>query len=205
MDILVLAETQPKDSYNEVGLQFYKQYAIGYHLTDEEKDNFYKNYRMQEIYGYLSPVITLRRRVDNRDGNLSFWEWDYFDVCESQEKASNSFGDSDYWFNSNSVNPLHTQAVEKNNRQNELQKELNSLEDLIIPAKFQPISNLKKQYQDQFTSELKSRKLYSKAQKGKAPQDVIDEMNERIGKAYREELSKVEKRIEEIKEELKSL
>jgi hypothetical protein len=205
MDIIVLAETQPKDSYQVDGLKFYKQYAIGYNLTDQDKDHLYETYRMQETYSYISPVVTLRRRVDNMGGNLSYWEWDYFDICENNEKASDSFGDSDYWQKSISVNSLHSDAIKKNNHIQELQKELEALEDFIIPAKFQSVSNLKKQFQDIFTSELKSKKLYSKAQKGNAPQGVIDEMNKRLGREYQCELAKVEKRIEEIKEELSNL
>lgn len=114
MNITVMAETSPKDSYQENGLVFYKQYAVGSELTDAERDHFYKAFRMDEMYRHVSPVITMRRRVDSRGGVLSFWEWDYFDCFESIEKAASGFGDSDYWKLDNSRHELHRKNVSYN-------------------------------------------------------------------------------------------
>lgn len=202
MDVVILAETKIKESCEVVDLSFYIQYAIGQNMTDIERDFFAQKYNMREVYGFTNPIITMRRRVDNKSGLISFWDWDYFDIFKNRELALFGFGDSDYWQNCISVNPLHSAAVIKNNRQNELMAELKNLEDMIIPHKFQSVSNLKKQYNDVYWQELKDKRLKSKAEKGIAPQDIIDEIQSRIGANYKKELAQIESRIQEIELEL---
>lgn len=195
MEILVLAQTQPKDSWTEIGLTFYKQYAVGHNLTESEREHFAKFYRLDGMYGYTNPVITMRRRVDIRNGLESCWEWDYFDCFESVESAARGFADTEYWKVENSVIPLHKSTVEHVIEQDNIQKQLQDLE-------YYKSFTIRQKYNDLYTAELKSKRLYTKASQGIAPQDKIDSIKADLLKQYTEELAEVQSRIDTLHDKL---
>jgi hypothetical protein len=193
MDIIKLCETPKKESYETNGLLFHKEYAIADNMTNEERNLFVKNYSMREIYAFINPCITMRRRVDTLpSGEIKYWNWDYFNVYKTRGDAALSFGDSDYWQKGISFSHWFIEAVNLRNREIELQNELKNLEN----------TDLKDKYNNLYDTELKEKNLYRKAKKGSAPQEIIAEIQARIKAEYNNELQTIKNRIAEIKAEL---
>src|SRR5690349_284033 len=124
MEIIILAETQPKESWQTGIKAFYKQYAIGHNLTNAERDAFHKSHRFENIYGFQNPSLIMRRRIDVLDdkGSLSCREWEYVDCYDGITQAALKFGESDY-FRADSKHPLHVQALNTQKRYDELYAE----------------------------------------------------------------------------------
>jgi hypothetical protein len=197
MDIILLCQTQKKDSYQESGLKFNKEYAIGQNLTDEEKEKF-RCMGITGIIGFYNPIITMSRRVDYRGEISTPWEWNFFwDAFSTIEKSIESFGDSDFWRNSESLHPLYTQAIEKYNMYCQLSQELEKTK--------QEKESLKNKYNSLYDSELKAKKIYSKAKQGIAPQNLIDEIRGKFTAEYQKELIEINKKIEDLYERILSL
>jgi hypothetical protein len=205
MKEIIICKTKIKDSMSEVNTRWYKEYAVFVDLTNEDFDHYSIQFGMNELYNWSTPVITASRKVTLTGENRLDGQWTLYDAFENIESASMGFGDSDYWFNAESVNKLHSQAVEKNNKMESLKKEYEGLEDLIKKTWLRESTKLIDKYNDLYADELKSRKLYSKAKKGNVPQNVIDEITSKLKPLYEKELSQIENRMIEIKKEISEI
>src|SRR5512138_2122796 len=107
MEIVILAQTESKLSYQDGIESFYREYAVAHNLTGAERDAFYKDYRLDNIYAMQNPTITMSRRVDVLfDGTVSPREWTYYDCFDGLTLAANRFGDSAY-YKATSKHTLH--------------------------------------------------------------------------------------------------
>jgi hypothetical protein len=203
-DIILLAKSQLRDSNNFDG-QFYTEWAVKAIDKESERDNLVNKYGCHEIWGYSEPYISIRRRVDIIDNEYKYHDWDILDFGNGILETAKRIGDSTYYDNAISLNPIHIEIVNKSKKIYELQKELNDLEDMIIPHKFERLSKLASSYNYQYERELKSKKLYKKAMNNNAPKNIVDEIRDRIKLEYQKEYNTINNRIETIKEELKNL
>jgi hypothetical protein len=77
--------------------------------------------------------------------------------------------------------------------------------DYITPHKFSPRSKLAEKYNNLYESELKNRRLFSKAKTNSIPEDIFKSISEPLQAEYKEELNRINDRIEEIKDKLENL
>lgn len=207
MNEIILCKTKVKDSMFEANIQWYKEYAVFVDLTNVEIDHYANSpFSMRELYNWSTPVITASRKVtltgENWGQDISFGQWTLYNAFENIQVASMGFGDSDYWFNSESVNDIHSQAVKKNNTLNILRVEYEGLEELVKETWLRKSTKLKDKYNELYTSELKSKKLYSKAKNGNAPQSAIEEIQAKLQPEYEKELAGITERMTQIKKEM---
>jgi len=198
MDTTILCSTKPRDSDNKIGLKFHKEYAIATNLTDQEKEKYATEFGMTEVYEFHNPCVSMRRRVDNDSGIVVYWNWDILDIMQSEKSCVMSFGDTEYW-NGDSLTEIHEWAKYTSETENLLRAEWTELRDRLEPHKFSRQSLLVQEYNEKYDAELRSKRLYSKAQKGTAPKDIITEISNRLKSEYQEEKNRVEFRIDEIK------
>lgn len=196
MNLTILAHTHEKESYQVDGLKFYTEYALGT-LTDKEKDFVAKKYNMSEIYGFENPVILLRRRVDIKESVITPWAWDILEDVDGFEYGVECFGDSAYWHNAISDHPSHKNALERAEKRSKLSKEIDYIDRCL--------SSLYKDYRGKFEQELKDKRIYSKALKNEAPQNIIDEIKTRIQDEYKQEKESLETKRDELKKQLNSI
>ena len=197
MDIITLAETESKPSYQEGIKAFFKQYAVGHNLTDAERDMFWNEYKFRDMVSFLEPAIMMRRRIDVMpDETMMPREWQYVDCYESVYMAANDFGETDY-YNAMSRHTIHEEAIRTWKRGKELYAENNTL--------LQESNGLRAAYQEKYEAELRDRKLLTKAKRGQAPQEVIDEIKNRLRTEREAERQRISKRIEEVIKEMKEL
>jgi len=201
MDVKLIAKTHPKQSYSDIDLQFFTEYSLGYNLTQDEKETFANGYSMGNvIWQYSNPIVTLRRRVDLRDGQETPWDWDYFyEAYETDLDAMKSFGDSAYWDYSISVDPRHSELVEKMDNLSKYQMEIYQFEGYLISEKFSR-SDIEIEFSELYEKKLKDARIFSAAQRGDAPQDKIDEIRAEVKRLYDAKKLKIETEIENLKE-----
>jgi hypothetical protein len=204
MKITLLAKTELKQSYQDDKIFWFKEYATGEFESESEKEEYYKKYNMRDVLEFQNPCISLRRRVDIISNVNNPHEWDILTCEKDIHTAALNIGDSDY-YKAESLNIVHTQVLDYCNKYNELQKELTELEDCIIPHKFSPRSKLSQKYNDLYESELKDRRLFSKAKTNSIPDDIFKSISEPLQAQYKDELGRINNRIMEVKEELKNL
>jgi hypothetical protein len=203
-DITLIAKTALRESYTIKGCNWYTEYAIKSNLSQNEKEDIYNRFAMREIFGYLKPVVALRRRVDIINGETIPHEWDLMDVGKDAKDAAEKFGDGAF-YSGIGLSPLHAEIVERSNRISELNKELSYLEDQTIQCKYERRSKLQREYEDKFNQELKDKKIYKKFLSGIAPADLLKEIRNRLQGEYQAAYNKIDSRIEEIKAELAEL
>jgi hypothetical protein len=201
---IVIAKTQPRDSYQNVGEQFYTEYGISYVDKELERDELVKKYGCKELWGFFEPCTCVRRKVKIIENELFYGEWEVLDFGDGIIDCSRRFGDSAY-YSATSLHYVHEWEVERASRVYLLQTQLKNLEDEIIPNKFQRLSKLAAEFNDRYESELKSKKIFKKSQNGTAPAEVIDEIKTRLKLEYNIQLKTIEDEIEKIKTELKDL
>lgn len=203
MNEIILCKTKIKDSMSEENTRWHKEYAVFVELTNVEIDHYANSpFGIRELYNWNAPVITASRKVTLTGENQSFGQWTLYDAFENIQSASMGFGDSDYWFNSESVSSIHTQAVSKNNVLNTLRSEYEGLEGIVKETWLRKSTKLKDKYNELYTNELKSRKLYSKAKNGNAPQSAIEEIQAKLQPEYEKELAEITERMTQIKKEM---
>jgi hypothetical protein len=206
MNIVILCKTKIKDSWVESGMKFYREYGVFTDLTNTERDHYANSpFNMRELYKWSLPVITASRKVTLKGENRLDGQWVLYDGFENIQSAAMGFGDSEYWFNSESVNDIHVQAIEKNNKVESLRHECEELEDLVNKTWLRGSTKLIDKYNELYYSELKSKKLYSKAKNGNAPKDKIEEITNRLKPEYEKELSDIQSRMDQIKKEIEEI
>lgn len=202
MIITLLAVTQPKQSITNDNVIWYKEYAIGQFESEKERCEFGKKY--SNALNYLNPHVSMRRRVDVFSDGSVFWDWDYLTVEKDIYSAALNIGDTDY-YSAKSCNHIHEQVKLYSERMNSLQKELQDLENEIVPNKFARQSRLQGRYQSQYDAALKKNRLYSRVHcksAGAVSDEKIDAIRLPIRKSYKCELEIINERISGIKKEL---
>lgn len=205
-NIILIAQTQYKESWQTINLKFCIQYAIMPLHNENDKDLIVNKYGMREVYRFYNPYVALRRRVDNLNEVINNWEWELIDVRKNNFEAVLSFGDSSFYDNSTiGLDPLYQLVMDYCNKSRILKNELQQLEDNITPNKFQQKSNFELEYENKYIQELKDHRLYSKAMKDNAPKDIIDSIKNLIKIEMKNEYNRITNRIEAIKSELAEL
>ena len=204
MKIITIARTEPKQSYSDDNVQWYKEYSVGTFESEKERDEFSEKYPYSDALEYITPHIAMRRRIDVAGGKETPREWEFFYAQGNIYDAALDIGDTDF-IHAKSCNPIHAQVLAYWAKINQLQDELERLRDSILPHKYQAKSNLAMAYNKKYDAELKNRKLYKKTMAGTAPKEVVDEIRNRLMGEYNGELKTIENRIEEIHDELKNL
>ena len=204
-NIVYIYHSPMQDSWSNYGTKFYFEYAIQL-VDDSEKDDLYSKFGFKNVYTGKT-YKALKRRVNiSSDNEISYNDWNLIDVCQSELKAALSFSDSHYSNQSGtSLHYLYDESIRIHNKRHTLNQELENLQDLITPHKFQAYSNLQTIYRDKLNQALKDRRLYSKAQKGLVNSDIMAEIMNPIKSEYKNEYNRITARIEEIESELKEL
>jgi hypothetical protein len=203
-NLTILAKTAEKESYQIDNCTWYKEFAVAQIEHGEEKDDIVNRYGCREIWAYSIPCVSLRRRVDIIDGVISPREWDIMDFGNGVFETASKHGDGDF-YTAISLDPMHTQIVTRVVTIRSLNKELQELKNRITPCKFMRVSPLADEYQNKLNSELKSRKLYKKAQNNEVNPNVLNSIKKPIIEEYYQELNRINARIEEIEKELEEL
>jgi hypothetical protein len=204
MKTVTIAMTPTKDSMQYENQKFFTQYGIGYTENEQERDDLVKKYGCTELWKFSKPCLSLRRKVTITDDKQIYSDWDILDWADGEYECSKTFGDSAF-YTAISTDFIHVNAVKRANKLNILLKELNELDDIVTPNKFERLSKLSKKYNDLYDHELKSKKLFKKANNGTAPVEIIKEIRDRILAEYHAEENKINARIEDIKQEIKDL
>ena len=204
-NITILAQTNPKQSFSEQDTILYTQWAIQKVESQEERDNLVSLYGCREIYKYLDTYVSLRRvvRENSITGELNHREWDILDFSPNPFEAA-KMGDSHY-YTSKSLDVLHTRVVEWRNKYISITDKLQSLKNQITKTDRFSIAPLDKEYRDRYDKELKSRKIYSKAQKNQANPTVINDIRESLQKDYQIEYANIIFNIDALEIELEEL
>lgn len=177
METIVLARGPKRTSFADAK-EWFSEYACL--IPDEnERREIRENYRPNT----WNTFIFARRRVKENE----FGEWEILDFAESVEDAANNGCDTDYW-QGESLHDLHAGAVERVKRERETTARLKELESRR--------DDLRDYLNERYIDELRSRRLYSKAKKNEAPQDIIDEIKTRLETEYHLALSKINDEIE---------
>ena len=197
---IVLARSNYRESYSFNG-RFFTEWGIRKIDTQEKRDSLIGDYGVRELYRFSNPFVSVRRKVSVMDNYISYGDWEIIDFADGEVDASQCIGDTQY-YSAASLHPLHIEEVSRRNRISSLHAELRELEDRLVPHKFQKESNLKKEYREKYESELKSRKLFKKAEKGLLDPILVAAIKEPILAEYDAEESIISKRIAAIKLEL---
>jgi hypothetical protein len=203
-NLTILAKTPEKESYSIEDCTWYKEFAIAQIDKEEERDDLVNKYGCREIWAYSVPCVTLRRRVDIINGEILPRDWDILDFGNGVYETASKHGDGDF-YSAISLDPMHSQIVTRAATIRTLNKELQELKNRITPCKFMRVSLLADEYQNKLNSELKSRKLYRKAQNNEVNPNVLNSIKKPILEEYKQELNRINTRIEEIENELKEL
>jgi hypothetical protein len=204
MKILIIANTNLKQSCEDGDIFWNKEYALGTFESVQDIDDYYEEHPIRDILKYSNPVLGLRRRVDYKRGVESPREWEVITVQCSESMAALDIGDTDY-YEGNSLAQIHARVVSYCDRLNAWRDELQKLQDEITPHKFQSMSNIAKRYQEQFDLELKKKRIYSAAKDGTASQDVVDEIKKPIALAYETEKMEINNKIAELEQMIQNL
>ena len=208
MKITYLAKTEPKMSYENERVMWYKEYALAQFDDEKERCNFAGKYHIPEVLNFLNPVVSMRRRLDVLDGITSYRDWDCLTIEKDIYAAALNIGDSDY-YKAKSLDRIHEQVIAYSNKYAELQKELTELNDKIAPHKHQSKSNLQEEHNDIFESNLKKNGVYTtylgKYQAGTPRQDKIDIIRKTVRLQYDVALARIVTRIDAIQKELSEI
>jgi hypothetical protein len=194
-DVILMAKTEPKESYSIENCQWYTEYAVRSIDKESERDELVKQFGAKELWAYSNPYAAIRRRVNIINNIVQYTDWDIIDFGDGIRDTAKKMGDSTYWNNSISLNLIHADIVNKAKWVNELLKELKKLKDRITPHKFERRSLLQAEYEEKFKTELKSSRLYSKFVKSILPDSVIQPIKEQLINEYNSELKKINNRI----------
>jgi hypothetical protein len=203
-NLTILAKTAEKESYSMENCIWYKEFAVAQIDKEEERDDLVNKYGCREIWGYSVPCVSLRRRVDIINGEILPRDWDILDFGNGVYETASKHGDGDF-YSAISLDPMHSQIITRAANIRTLRTELQELNDRITPCKFMRISPLADEYQNKLNSELKSRKLYRKAQNNEVNPNVLSAIKKPILAEYNQELNRITARIEAIEKELEEL
>jgi GGDEF domain-containing protein/DNA-binding transcriptional MerR regulator len=193
----VIARTAPRESYSTEGGEFYTEYAIK-RLKGVEIDEYVSKYGVRELYKYIEPYVTLRRRVDAREGIVTPSEWDLLDVADGPFDAAN-FRDG-WYLEAESVDPLH--EAFKNYRS--LEVELNKLRDYVKEDRSGK-SPIKTEFNELYIDRLRQSRLLKKANEGTAPPDKIKAIADEFKSQFDVKKQEVEARISELEQEMEGI
>jgi hypothetical protein len=202
MKITLLCITEPKMSYYDDNMTWFKEYSIGHFENEKERCEIGEKY--PDALNYLCPCFSLRRRVDVLGGSTVCHDWEFLTFEKDIYSAALNIGDSDY-YSAKSCNRIHEQVVAYTKKYGDLQKELTELNDRTIRPEYNKKSRLALDYNDKYDSELREKRLYKKAQKGTAPKEIVDEIRNRLIREYNEELKLIDERIGWIQRELSDM
>ena len=73
MKITYLAKTEPKMSYENERVMWYKEYALAQFDDEKERCNFAGKYHISEVLNFLNPVVSMRRRLDALESDLRLY------------------------------------------------------------------------------------------------------------------------------------
>ena len=187
----IIARSAPRESYTEGVDEFFFEWRVR-PATEEER----VNYRVP----YEDAAILERRSVDVRQGEAQPREWEIADAAKSAEELIRGYGSTDL-MGAESLSPMLTEWQERSGRINELQQQLAELEGEIKPGLYER-SPLYDKWQSEYKAELKRKRLYSAAKQNKAPAKQIQPIQQKYRRRYEEELGQIERRIEELRQQL---
>lgn len=177
MEVIILCKTKVKQSFEVENMSWYKQYAM---KIDDD--------------GYTS----MRRKINLVEDIKYFQGWEILDTCQHIEDCLMCFGDSDYW-QAESLSAYHERAVEKDNTRKAINKEIAELRYQLENG------GLKEKYNNLYTQELKDKKVYSKAKKGIADNNVIMPLQAKLTSQFQAEKAEIEKNLQSLYDQMAEL
>lgn len=198
---MLIARTKPKLRYDVDKGEFYHEYRVR-PLTEDEKRSIH-NWHGEEW-------ALISQRIDTGD-DPKIWEAVVWDIGFSPlDAAMRTLGDTSY-MEAESLDPIHAEVI----KVNEAIGKLRDLEHELFKSTHKkseyppfdyverdPEKELKEETTKEYNQQLKSAKLWKKAQEGTAPQEKIDEIHKRVLTAHNQKLKKV---VAEHKEMMKQL
>lgn len=195
MDIILLARTEKRDSYYPGFAKIYHEYRVRL-IANDERDQHAKDYGENKLYSMKEVWVFEKGTILKQDDKIIKESWSAFDWAESAEQAAQGSTETSY-LTAQSLHYTHQNAMKYHSYINTLQTQINGLKHAV--------RSLGGKYNDLYEQALKKKRLYSKAQKGKAPQNIIDQIKAELSAQYDTEMITLKAELETAKKALEGL
>jgi TP901 family phage tail tape measure protein len=191
----ILARSKPRENpESDTGGTF----AMEWRVRKVKPKKFAEEIKTPEERMRLDPKSTYaleQRRVDIEGGKEAPRPWAYPFYGKSREELiKEHMGDTGFR-QAMSADPTHALERQRLERLERLQEEKRKLtEQFTAPDKFTK-TPLEQEFNARYAAELKKARLYSKAEKGEAPQEKIDAIKAPLWKEFEEKRKAIEEQI----------